>query len=145
MEINTVGITGIVVSQPEKRNNLYGRIGIYRLWVDVERDSGTIDRILVLLQEGETETEETVTTTLYPVEYWQQPEVIIEKKAGKLTAEEIIKGFQPGSTVKESILRILPYVFLRRLHLAFTVTYLALPGKSWQNRQQDYGKAAKCI
>lgn len=26
-----------------------------------------------------------------------------------------------------------------------TVTYLALPGKSWQNRQQDYGKAAKCI
>ena len=92
MEINTVGITGIVVSQPEKRNNLYGRLGIYRLWVDVERDSGTIDRILVLLQEGETETEETVTTTLYPVEYWQQPEVIIEKKAGKLTAEEIIKG-----------------------------------------------------
>lgn len=100
MEINTVGITGIVVSQPEKRNNLYGRLGIYRLWVDVERDSGTIDRILVLLQEGETETEETVTTTLYPVEYWQQPEVIIEKKAGKLTAEEIIKGFQPGSTVE---------------------------------------------
>lgn len=43
MEINTVGITGIVVSQPEKRNNLYGRLGIYRLWVDVERDSGTID------------------------------------------------------------------------------------------------------
>ena len=100
MEINTVGITGIVVSQPEKRNNLYGRLGIYRLWVDVERDSGTIDRILVLLQEGETETEETVTTTLYPVEYWQPPEVIIEKKAGKLTAEEIIKGFQPGSTVE---------------------------------------------
>lgn len=89
-----------MVSQPEKRNNLYGRLGIYRLWVDVERDSGTIDRILVLLQEGETETEETVTTTLYPVEYWQQPEVIIEKKAGKLTAEEIIKGFQPGSTVE---------------------------------------------
>lgn len=143
MEINTVGITGIVVSQPEKRNNLYGRLGIYRLWVDVERDSGTIDRILVLLQEGETETEETVTTTLYPVEYWQQPEVIIEKKAGKLTAEEIIKGFQPGSTV-EVTGRVQTYKDKEtgRTQLFVWGLYLAAVPK---NRQQDYGKAAKCI
>lgn len=50
-EMNTAGITGVVAEAPRRRNNLYGRPGIYMLWLDAERDSGTVDRVLVLFQE----------------------------------------------------------------------------------------------
>lgn len=143
MEINTAGITGIVASQPEKRNNLYGCLGIYTLWVDVERDSGIIDRILVLLQEGKTETEKTVTQTLYPVEHWQQPEVISEKKAGKLAAEEIVKEFQPGSTV-EVTGKVQTYKDTQtgRTQLFIWASYLAAVPKDSQQLNIAYIKGA---
>lgn len=56
-EMNTTGITGVVAAAPEKRNNLYGQPGIFTLWLDAERDSGVIDRVLVLFQEEKIEGE----------------------------------------------------------------------------------------
>lgn len=56
-EMNTAGITGVVAAAPEKRNNLYGKPGIFTLWLDAERDSGVIDRVLVLFQEEKIEGE----------------------------------------------------------------------------------------
>lgn len=51
MELNTVGIVGTVAAAPQPYHNIYGHKNIYALWVDTTRDSGTVDRILVLFQE----------------------------------------------------------------------------------------------
>ena len=55
MELNTVGIAGTAAAVPEKYHNIYGRENVYALYVDVTRDSGTVDRILVLFQEDKIE------------------------------------------------------------------------------------------
>lgn len=51
MDINTVGIAGTAAAAPEPYHNLYGRENVYALWLDTARDSGTVDRVLVLFQE----------------------------------------------------------------------------------------------
>lgn len=51
MDINTAGVTGIAAATPEKHRNLYGRENVYALWLDISRDSGIADRVLVLFQE----------------------------------------------------------------------------------------------
>ena len=56
MELNTVGIAGTVAAAPEKYHNIYGQGNVYALWLDTTRDSGTVDRILVLFQEDRIET-----------------------------------------------------------------------------------------
>ena len=55
MELNTVGLVGMVATAPERYQNIYGWENIYALYVDVERDSGTVDRILVLFREDKIE------------------------------------------------------------------------------------------
>lgn len=55
MELNTIGIAGTVAVAPEPHHNVYGQEKIYSLWLDIARDSGTIDRILVLFQEDKIE------------------------------------------------------------------------------------------
>ena len=52
MEINTAGIAGTVAAAPEPYHNIYGRENVYALWLDIARDSGAVDRVLVLFQEG---------------------------------------------------------------------------------------------
>ena len=51
MKLNTVGLTGTVATALEPHHNVYGYGNIYALYLDVARDSGTVDRILVLFQE----------------------------------------------------------------------------------------------
>ena len=51
MDINTAGVAGIAAATPEKHRNLYGRENVYALWLDISRDSGIADRVLVLFQE----------------------------------------------------------------------------------------------
>lgn len=50
-ELYTIGLAGTVVEAPEPYRNIYGRNNVYALWLDVARDSGTKDHILVLFQE----------------------------------------------------------------------------------------------
>lgn len=57
MEMNTVGIAGTVAAAPAPYRNIYGRENVYALWLDVARDSGTVDCVLVLVQVGKTEME----------------------------------------------------------------------------------------
>lgn len=52
MEINTAGIAGTAAATPEPYRNIYGRENVYALWLDISRDSGAVDRVLVLFQEG---------------------------------------------------------------------------------------------
>lgn len=49
---NIVGLQGTVTSAPIAYGNLYGRGGTYALYMDVTRDSGTPDKILVIFQES---------------------------------------------------------------------------------------------
>lgn len=51
MELNMVGIVGTAAATPEPYHNIYGRSNVYALWIDTARDSGIVDRILVLFQE----------------------------------------------------------------------------------------------
>ena len=51
MEINTVGIAGTAAATPKPYRNIYGRENVYALWLDISRDSGAVDRVLVLFQE----------------------------------------------------------------------------------------------
>lgn len=51
MNINTAGIAGTVAAAPEPYRNIYGRENVYALWLDITRDSGIADRVLVLFQE----------------------------------------------------------------------------------------------
>lgn len=51
MEINTVGIAGTAAAAPKPYRNIYGRENVYALWLDISRDSGAVDRVLVLFQE----------------------------------------------------------------------------------------------
>lgn len=55
MELNTVGIAGTVATAPERYRNIYGQENVYAIYLDVTRDSGTVDRILVLFQEDRIE------------------------------------------------------------------------------------------
>ena len=55
MELNTVGIAGTAATAPEPYHNIYGQENVYALWVDTVRDSGVVDRILVLFQENRIE------------------------------------------------------------------------------------------
>ena len=73
-ELYTIGLAGTVVQAPEPYRNIYGRSNVYALWLDVERDSGTKDRILVLFQEA----------TL--LENAFLPETLKEELEGKITA-----------------------------------------------------------
>ena len=57
MEINTIGIVGTVAEAPRTHRNIYGKENVFALWVDTLRDSGTVDRILVLYQEDKVEAE----------------------------------------------------------------------------------------
>lgn len=50
MELNTIGIAGTVAAAPQRHHNIYGQRDIYALWLDITRDSGVVDRILVLFQ-----------------------------------------------------------------------------------------------
>lgn len=50
MELNTIGIAGTVAAAPERHRNIYGQQDIYALWLDITRDSGIVDRVLVLFQ-----------------------------------------------------------------------------------------------
>lgn len=50
MELNTIGIAGTVAAAPQRHHNIYGQEGAYALWLDITRDSGIVDRILVLFQ-----------------------------------------------------------------------------------------------
>ena len=184
MEINTAGIAGTAAATPEPYRNIYGRENVYALWLDISRDSGAVDRVLVLFQEekidggsfgalpGDCMEPGALAVLVKPgsrIEVTGTIQTYKDKETGRTqlfvwglylaavpkNSQQINIAYIKGTVAKqpvyrekhqkESILRILPYVFLRRLHLAFTVTYLALHGKSWQNRQQDYGKAAKCI
>ncbi|MBQ3513458.1 MAG: single-stranded DNA-binding protein [Lachnospiraceae bacterium] len=49
--LNIAGLQGTVTSAPEPYGNIYGKSGVYALYMDVLRDSGTPDRILVIFQE----------------------------------------------------------------------------------------------
>lgn len=51
MELNIAGLVGTVATAPEPYHNIYGRSGVYALYLDIPRESGTIDRVLVLFQE----------------------------------------------------------------------------------------------
>lgn len=51
MEINTAGVAGTAAAAPEPYRNIYGRENVYALWLDISRDSGAVDRVLVLFQE----------------------------------------------------------------------------------------------
>lgn len=51
MEINTAGIAGTAAATPKPYRNIYGRENVYALWLDISRDSGAVDRVLVLFQE----------------------------------------------------------------------------------------------
>lgn len=51
MNLNTVGMAGTVAEAPERHRNIYGQENVYALWLDITRDSGNIDRVLVLFQE----------------------------------------------------------------------------------------------
>lgn len=53
MKLNVAGIVGRVVGAPEPYHNIYGRSNVYALFIDTVRDSGTIDRVLVLYQKME--------------------------------------------------------------------------------------------
>lgn len=55
MQLNTIGLTGTVAAAPEPYHNVYGRGNVYALYLDVARDSGIVDRILVLFQENKIE------------------------------------------------------------------------------------------
>lgn len=50
-QLNVVGLAGTAAVAPIPYNNIYGRSGVYALWLDIARDSGVIDRVLVLFQE----------------------------------------------------------------------------------------------
>lgn len=50
-QLNVVGLAGTATAAPIQYNNIYGRSGVYALWLDIARDSGVIDRVLVLFQE----------------------------------------------------------------------------------------------
>lgn len=50
-QLNVVGLAGTAAVAPMPYNNIYGRSGVYALWLDIARDSGVIDRVLVLFQE----------------------------------------------------------------------------------------------
>lgn len=50
-QLNVVGLAGTAAVAPMPYNNIYGRSGVYALWLDIVRDSGVIDRVLVLFQE----------------------------------------------------------------------------------------------
>lgn len=50
-QLNVVGLAGTAVAAPELYQNVYGRSGVYALWMDIARDSGVKDRVLVLFQE----------------------------------------------------------------------------------------------
>jgi len=53
--LNVVGLTGTAAAAPGKYCNIYGRSGVYALWLNIARDSGVIDRVLVLFQEDKVE------------------------------------------------------------------------------------------
>lgn len=55
MKLNTVGLTGTVSKAPTPHHNVYGCGNVYALDLDVTRDSGIVDRILVLFQEDKIE------------------------------------------------------------------------------------------
>lgn len=57
MEINTVGIVGTVETAPQPYRSIYGYTDVYAMYLDVTRDSGIVDRILVLFQENKIEGE----------------------------------------------------------------------------------------
>lgn len=50
-QLNVVGLVGTATKAPEPYHNVYGRGNVYALPLDVTRDSGTVDRVLVLFQE----------------------------------------------------------------------------------------------
>lgn len=52
MELNTVGIVGTAAAAPEPYRNIYGQGNVYALYVNVARDSGKVDSVLVLFQEN---------------------------------------------------------------------------------------------
>lgn len=56
-QINIAGLCGTVAEAPTKYHNVYGQSGVYALWLDTERDSGVIDRILVLFQGNKIDSE----------------------------------------------------------------------------------------
>lgn len=52
IDTNIVGLQGTVTSAPMPYGNIYGQSGTYALCMDVLRDSGTPDNILVIFQEN---------------------------------------------------------------------------------------------
>lgn len=50
-QLNVVGLVGKAVKAPEAVKDIYGRGNVYALYLDVTRNSGTVDRVLVLFQE----------------------------------------------------------------------------------------------
>lgn len=50
-QLNVVGLVGTAAKMPEAYHNVYGRGNVYALHLDVTRDSGIVDRVLVLFQE----------------------------------------------------------------------------------------------
>ena len=51
-QVNITGLCGTVAEAPKRYHNVYGQSNVYALWLDTQRDSGTVDRVLVLLQEN---------------------------------------------------------------------------------------------
>lgn len=51
MRLNTVGIVGTAAAAPEPYHNIYGQRNVYAFYMNVERDSGKVDSVLVLFQE----------------------------------------------------------------------------------------------
>lgn len=66
-ELNLVGLVGIATTEPQPYHNVYGRGNVYALILDVTRDSGTVDRVLVLFQE------DVVNNDSYDALPWNEP------------------------------------------------------------------------
>ncbi len=84
MELNTAGIAGTVVDEPKPYQNIYGRKNVYAFSLDIARDSGVSDRVLVVFQEEK----------VYKRSFAAEPE---DKKCEPGTMAALIK---PGGRVE---------------------------------------------
>lgn len=93
-ELNLVGLVGRAATEPQPYHNVYGRGNVYALILDVTRDSGTVDRVLVLFQE------DAVNGDSYDVLPWNEPgsRAVLIKEGSRVEVTGVLQTYKDMDT-----------------------------------------------
>lgn len=93
-ELNVVGLVGTAAKAPKPYHNVYGRGNVYALTLDVTRDSGAVDRVLVLFQE------DAVNGDSFDVLPWNEPGYMaaLIKEGGRVEVTGVLQTYKDKDT-----------------------------------------------